>query len=124
MGLRVLNAAGVEVTPIMGSYGIGIERILSSAIEQHHDENGIMLPPSIASFEVVVTAVNNSNAEQMTAANALYQDLLQRRVDVLLDDRDERPGVKFKDADLIGIPYRITVGKKIGQGVVELAESG
>ena len=122
MGLRVLNAAGAEITPIMGSYGIGIERILSSAIEQHHDENGIMLPPSIAPFEVVVTPVNNSNAEQMTAANALYQELLQRKVDVLLDDRDERPGVKFKDADLIGIPYRITVGKKIGQGVVELSE--
>ncbi len=122
MGLRVLNAAGAEVTPIMGSYGIGIERILSSAIEQHHDENGIILPPSIAPFDVVVTPVNNSNAEQMTAAHALYQDLLQRKVDVLLDDRDERPGVKFKDADLIGIPYRITVGKKIGQGVVELSE--
>src|SRR5579872_3056554 len=122
MGLRVLNAAGAEITPIMGSYGIGIERILSSAIEQHHDENGIILPVSIAPFEVVVTPVNSSNAEQMTAANALYQELLRRKVDVLLDDRDERPGVKFKDADLVGIPYRITVGKKIGQGIVELSE--
>jgi prolyl-tRNA synthetase len=122
MGLRVLNADGVEITPIMGSYGIGIERILSSAVEQHHDENGMILPASIAPFAVVVTPVNNSNAEQMTAATALYRELLQRNVDVLLDDRDERPGVKFKDADLIGIPYRITVGKKIGQGVVELSE--
>jgi prolyl-tRNA synthetase len=122
MGLRVLNAEGAEVTPIMGSYGIGIERILSSAIEQHHDQDGIMLPPSIAPFEVVITPVNNSNAEQMTAAHALYQELLSRKVDVLLDDRDERPGVKFKDADLIGIPYRITIGKKIGQGIVELSE--
>ena len=122
MGLRVLNADGTEVTPIMGSYGIGVERILSSAIEQHHDADGIMLPPSIAPFEVVITPVNNSNAEQMTAAHALYQELLSRKVDVLLDDRDERPGVKFKDADLIGIPYRITVGKKIGQGIVELSE--
>jgi prolyl-tRNA synthetase len=122
MGLRVLNADGAEVTPIMGSYGIGIERILSSAIEQNHDADGIILPPSIAPFQVVVTPVNNSNAEQMAAARALYQELQQRKIDVLLDDRDERPGVKFKDADLIGIPYRITVGKKIGQGVVELSE--
>jgi prolyl-tRNA synthetase len=122
MGLRVLNAEGSEVTPIMGSYGIGIERILATAVEQHHDQDGMTLPPSIAPFEVVVTPVNNSNAEQMTAARALYQELLDQKIDVLLDDRDERPGVKFKDADLIGIPYRITVGKKIGQGLVELAE--
>ena len=122
MGLRVLNADGDEVTPIMGSYGIGVERILSSAIEQHHDPDGMILPPSIAPFEVVITPVNNSNAEQMTAARALYQELQGRKVDVLLDDRDERPGVKFKDADLIGIPYRITVGKKLGQGIVELTE--
>jgi len=122
MGLRVLNADGAEVTPIMGSYGIGVERILSSAIEQHHDQDGMILPPSIAPFEVVITPVNNSNAEQMTAARALYQELQGRKVDVLLDDRDERPGVKFKDADLIGIPYRITVGKKLGQGIVELTE--
>jgi prolyl-tRNA synthetase len=122
MGLRVLNADGSEVTPIMGSYGIGIERILATAVEQHHDADGIILPPSIAPFEVVVTPVNNSNVEQMTAARSLYQELTGQKVDVLLDDRDERPGVKFKDADLIGIPYRITVGKKIGQGLVELAE--
>jgi len=122
MGLRVLGADGTEVTPIMGSYGIGIERILSSAIEQHHDADGMILPPSIAPFEVVITPVNSSNTEQITAARALYQELLDRKVDVLLDDRDERPGVKFKDADLIGIPFRVTVGKKIGQGLVELAE--
>src|SRR6266849_1483653 len=122
MGLRVLSADGSEVTPIMGSYGIGIERILSSAVEQHHDRDGMMLPASIAPFEVVITPVNSSNAEQMDAAQALYRDLLDRKIDVLLDDRDERPGVKFKDGDLIGIPYRITIGKKIGQGVVELTE--
>src|SRR5712691_99736 len=122
MGLRVLNAEGAEVTPIMGSYGIGVERLLSSAIEQNHDQDGMMLPASIAPFEVVITPVNNSNAEQMTAARALYQELQIRKVDVLLDDRDERPGVKFKDADLIGVPFRVTVGKKIGQGLVELAE--
>jgi prolyl-tRNA synthetase len=122
VGLRVLNAEGAEVTPIMGSYGIGIERILSSAIEQHHDSDGMTLPVSIAPFEVVITPVNSSNVEQISAARTLYQDLLARKLDVLLDDRDERPGVKFKDADLIGIPYRVTVGKKIGQGLVELNE--
>lgn len=122
MGLRVLNADGSEVTPIMGSYGIGVERILSSAIEQNHDKDGMILPVSIAPFEVVLTPVNNSNAEQMNAAQSLYKELLDRKIDVLFDDRDERPGVKFKDADLIGIPYRITVGKKIGQGLVELTE--
>ncbi len=122
MGLRVLNADGAEVTPIMGSYGIGVERILSSAIEQHHDPDGMILPPSIAPFEVVITPVNNSNVDQLKAARALYQELQGRKVDVLLDDRDERPGVKFKDADLIGIAYRITVGKKLGQGIVELTE--
>jgi len=122
MRLRVLNADGSEVTPIMGSYGIGVERILCAAIEQNHDQDGMILPPSIAPFEVVVTPVNSSNAEQMTPARSLYEELLKQKIDVLLDDRDERPGVKFKDADLIGIPYRITVGKKIGQGIVELAE--
>ncbi len=122
MGLRVLNADGAEVTPIMGSYGIGVERILSTAIEQNHDQDGMILPPSIAPFAVVVTPVNNANAEQMTAARSLYEDLLKQNIDVLLDDRDERPGVKFKDADLIGIPYRVTVGKKLAQGQVELTE--
>src|SRR5262249_54458954 len=101
MGLRVLSAERSEVTPIMGSYGIGIERILSSAVEQYHDQDGMTLPAPIAPFEVVITPVNNSNTEQMTAARELYQELLNRHVDVLLDDRDERPGVKFKDADLI-----------------------
>jgi len=122
MGLRVLNSDGAEVTPIMGSYGIGVERILCCAIEQHNDADGMVLPASIAPFQVVVTPVNSSNAEQMNPARALYQELLGRKIDVLLDDRDERPGVKFKDADLIGIPFRITVGKKIGQGLVELSE--
>jgi prolyl-tRNA synthetase len=106
----------------MGSYGIGIERILSSAVEQNYDKDGMILPASIAPFEVVITPVNSSTVEQMTPARTLYQELLSRKIDVLLDDREERPGVKFKDADLIGIPFRVTVGKKIGQGLVELAE--
>jgi prolyl-tRNA synthetase len=122
MGLRVLNAAGEEVTPIMGSYGIGIERILCGAIELYHDADGMALPPSIAPFAVVVTPVNYSNERQRKAAEDLYSSCRSIGLDALLDDRDERPGVKFKDADLIGIPYRIVVGKKLASGMVEVIE--
>lgn len=122
MGLRVLDANGAEVTPIMGSYGIGIERILSAAIEEHNDADGMMLPPSIAPFSVVVTPVNVGDPAQKAAAQEIYQSCLSLGMDALLDDREERPGVKFKDADLIGIPYRITVGKKLSEGLVEFVE--
>ena len=122
MGLRVLNAEGKEVAPIMGSYGIGIERILSSAVELYADADGMALPVAIAPFHVVITPVNNSDAAQMKAAGEIYEGCRALGLDPLLDDRDERPGVKFKDADLIGIPYRITVGKKLARGLVELVE--
>ena len=122
MGLRVLNADGKEVTPIMGSYGIGIERILCAAIELYHDNDGMMLPASIAPFHVVITPANNSDAAQLEAARTVYQGCLARGLDALLDDRDERPGVKFKDADLIGVPFRIVIGKKLSSGLVELVE--
>jgi len=122
MGLRVLNADGKEITPIMGSYGIGIERILCAAIELYHDRDGMVLPPSIAPFQVVVTPANNSDAAQMDAARGIYQNCVALGLDVLFDDRDERPGVKFKDADLIGVPYRITIGKKLAGGLVEVVE--
>jgi len=122
MGLRVLSADGKEITPIMGSYGIGIERILSAAIELFHDKDGMILPPAIAPFQVVVTPANNADAAQSEAARSIYQGCLDLGLDTLLDDRDERPGVKFKDADLIGVPYRIVVGKKLGAGMVELVE--
>lgn len=121
MGLRVLDEHGKEVTPIMGSYGIGIERILCSAIELYHDADGIMMPPSIAPFDVVITPVNWNDGPQREAAEKLYGEAKQAGLDPLLDDRDERPGVKFKDADLIGIPYRITIGKKLPQGIVEVS---
>jgi prolyl-tRNA synthetase len=127
MGLRVDGPEGGEVTPIMGSYGIGIERILCSAIEQRHDANGMILPPAIAPFLVVITPVNNTDAALRAAAEAIYQECIAKGIDALYDDRDERPGVKFKDADLIGVPYRITLGgKKLAQGMVELhsRESG
>jgi len=122
MGLRVLGSSGEEVTPIMGSYGIGVERILSAAIELYHDKDGMSLPSSIAPFTVVVTPVNVSDEKQRKAAEEIYSACRALGIDALLDDRDERPGVKFKDADLIGIPYRVTVGKKLAQGSVEVFE--
>jgi prolyl-tRNA synthetase len=122
MGLRVLGADGKEVTPIMGSYGIGIERILSAAIELWHDKDGMILPATIAPFQVVITPANISDSAQSEAAQRIYQECLALGLDALLDDRDERPGVKFKDADLIGVPFRVVVGKKLSSGMVELVE--
>jgi prolyl-tRNA synthetase len=120
MGARVLDKDGKEVTPIMGSYGIGIERILTSVIEQNHDENGFWLPPRIAPFEVIVVPTNVADAKLSSAARQIAADLEEAGLEVLLDDRDERPGVKFKDADLVGIPFRINVGKKLAEGKVEV----
>src|SRR3954451_20357064 len=122
MGARVLDRDGKEVTPIMGSYGIGIERILTCAIEQNHDDAGFYLPPNIAPFDVIVTPINAADAVQGPAALEVVQALEAAGFDVLYDDRDERPGVKFKDSDLIGVPYRITVGKKVSEGKVELLD--
>jgi prolyl-tRNA synthetase len=122
MGLRVLNADGKEVTPIMGSYGIGIERILSAAIELYHDKDGMILPPAIAPFQVVITPANISDSAQREAADEIYRGALALGLDALLDDRDERPGVKFKDADLIGVPFRVVAGRKLSAGLVELVE--
>ncbi|HZU22437.1 MAG TPA: proline--tRNA ligase [Terriglobales bacterium] len=122
MGLRVLGEDGKEITPIMGSYGIGVERILTCAIELFHDRDGMSLPPSIAPFTVVITPVNYADALQREAADMLYAECLRFGIDALLDDRDERPGVKFKDADLIGIPYRLTIGKKLSEGKIEFIE--
>ena len=120
MGARVLDENGKEVTPIMGSYGIGIERILTAAIEQSNDANGFWLPPTIAPFTVVVTVTNMADATLRQTGENLAAELESAGLDVLLDDRDERAGVKFKDADLVGIPFRINVGKKAASGVVEL----
>jgi prolyl-tRNA synthetase len=122
MGLRVLNEAGEEVTVIMGSYGIGVERILAAAIELFNDKDGMALPPSIAPFDVVITPVNFADAKLRAAAEDIYGQCKKAGLDALLDDRDERPGVKFKDADLIGIPYRVTVGKKLAEGKVEIVD--
>jgi prolyl-tRNA synthetase len=120
MGATVLNKEGKPVPIIMGSYGIGVERIITAAVEQSFDENGIIWPKTIAPFDVVVTITNVKDEKLREAGDKLYQDLQHAGLEVLLDDRDERAGVKFKDADLIGIPYRITLGKKIVDGMVEL----
>ncbi len=122
MGARVLDASGREVKPIMGCYGVGIERILTAAIEQGNDANGFWLPRSIAPFDVVVTVTNMADEALRSAGRQVAADLEAAGFDVLLDDRDERAGVKFKDADLIGIPYRVTVGRKAAEGSVELVE--
>jgi prolyl-tRNA synthetase len=120
MGATVLDKDGKEVNPVMGCYGIGIERILTAAIEQNNDADGFWLPRSIAPFDVVVTPTNVTDANLMKTSEEIAKSLEAAGFDVLLDDRDERPGVKFKDADLVGIPYRINVGKKVTEGKVEL----
>jgi prolyl-tRNA synthetase len=122
MGARVLDKNGKEVTVIMGSYGIGIERILTAAIEQSNDENGFWLPPAIAPFDIVVTPTNVKDEILLKTAEQIARTLEVAGFDVLLDDRDERPGVKFKDADLVGIPFRVTVGKKVTEGTVEVVQ--
>jgi prolyl-tRNA synthetase len=120
MGATVLNQDGKEVPIVMGSYGIGVERIISAAVEQRHDDDGIIWPKSLAPFDVVVTITNMKQDDLREAGEKLYRDLQRAGLEVLLDDRDERAGVKFKDADLNGIPYRITNGKKVADGKVEL----
>ena len=122
MGARVLDRNGREVMPIMGCYGIGIERILTAAVEQSHDEQGFWLPPQIAPFAIVVTPTNASDERLLKVAQDVTQQLEAAGFDVLLDDRDERPGVKFKDADLVGMPFRVTVGKKVTEGMLEVVD--
>jgi prolyl-tRNA synthetase len=120
MAATVLTRDGKPVPIVMGSYGIGVERIITAAVEQSHDDNGIVWPKTLAPFDVVVTITNVKDEKLREAGEKLYRDLQQAGLDVLLDDRDERAGVKFKDADLIGIPYRITLGKKVADEMVEL----
>ncbi len=121
MGATYLDPQGREKPLIMGCYGIGVGRTVAAAIEQNHDENGIIFPISIAPFHVLILPVNNKDAQIMRAAEDIYTLLQEKGVEVLLDDRDERPGVKFKDADLIGIPLRLTVGEKnLKKGKVEM----
>jgi len=121
LGAKFLDEEGVEKPCIMGCYGIGINRILASATETCNDTNGIIWPISIAPFEVLITCVNQDDEEVAKVAEGIYQQLLAKGIDVLLDDRSLRGGVKFKDADLIGIPVRVTVGRRsVAEGNVEL----
>jgi len=123
MGSTVLNREGKEVTPIMGSYGIGIERILTAAIESSAAANGgntYALSPAIAPFQVIVTITNIGEAPLLAVGEKITADLTAAGLDVLLDDRDERAGVKFKDADLTGVPFRVNIGRGIAENKVEL----
>ena len=104
---------------VMGCYGIGVSRTLAAVIEQHHDDDGIIWPVSVAPYHAIVTLVKPKDEEQAKLAEEIYQSLLVAGVEAVIDDRDERPGVKFKDADLLGFPIRITVGKRAGEGIVE-----
>jgi prolyl-tRNA synthetase len=106
---------------VMGCYGIGVSRLIAATIEQNHDEQGIVWPMSVAPYQVMITPLSTKPGAVMDTAEALYQELSSQGVEVLLDDRDERPGVKFKDADLLGIPLRLTIGdKSLAAGNVEL----
>jgi prolyl-tRNA synthetase len=121
MGATYLDAEGRERPIEMGCYGIGISRLVAAAIEQNHDANGIIWPFSLAPFQVLLLPINYKDKAIREAADKLYQELQQNGVEVLLDDRDERPGVKFKDADLVGIPLRVTIGAKgLEKGCIEL----
>ena len=112
-----------ELKPVwMGSYGIGLERCMAAVVEQHHDDNGIIWPVEIAPFRLVIVPISLKDEAQSELADKLYQFCMDNKYDVLLDDRNERPGVKFKDAELIGIPYRITLGRGVKNGMVEFVE--
>jgi prolyl-tRNA synthetase len=122
MNATFLNKAGKAQPFIMGCYGIGLNRIVAAAIEAHHDDNGVIWPMSIAPFEVLVLALDPRDEQVMQTATEIHDELVAAKVEVLFDDRDERAGFKFKDADLIGIPLRIVVGKKsLAEGVVEVS---
>ncbi|MBO6256609.1 proline--tRNA ligase [bacterium] len=122
MNAVYLDANGKTQPYIMGCYGIGVTRTAAAAVEAHHDEWGIKWPLAIAPYHVVVVPVSTQDEQQMKVANEIYEKLLNSGVEAVLDDRNERPGVKFKDADLIGFPFRITVGKTISEGNVEFVE--
>jgi prolyl-tRNA synthetase len=122
MGASVLNAGGGKVPIVMGSYGIGVESILAAAIEQNFDDNGIVWPPAISPFDVAITITDIRDEALVSTGEKIYAGLVANGVDALLDDRDERAGVKFKDADLIGVPLRINVGRGVANGVVELID--
>ncbi|MCL1462928.1 proline--tRNA ligase [Argonema galeatum] len=122
MGATYTNEQGEEVPLVMGCYGVGVSRLAQSAVEQSYDKDGIIWPVAIAPYHVIISVPNVSDADQLQAAEQLYDQLNEAGIETLLDDRNERAGVKFKDADLIGIPYRIVTGKSLKSGKVEVVE--
>ena len=114
MGAQVLNEQGKAQTLLMGCYGLGVSRIVAAAIEQHHDEKGIIWPDNMAPFQICIIPINSARSEEVKkTAEALYQELSEHGIDVLLDDRPERPGVLFSDHDLIGIPHRLVISERL-----------
>ena len=122
MGATFSNEQGEELPLVMGCYGVGVSRLAQSAVEQSYDKDGIIWPVAIAPYQVIIAIPNITDAQQVEIAEKLYTELNQAGIETLLDDRNERAGVKFKDADLIGIPYRIVTGRSIKSGKVELVE--
>ena len=122
LGLTYLDENNKEMPVVMGCYGLGVGRILASIIEQNNDANGIIFPVNIAPYKISIVLIDTKDENQVEAASKIYESLTNLGYDVLLDDRDERPGIKFKDMDLIGIPLRITVGKRVQEGLVEVKE--
>jgi prolyl-tRNA synthetase len=120
MHARYSSESGEETHFIMGCYGIGISRTAASAVERHHDKDGIIWPIPIAPYHVMVVPVNTADETQWKLAEQVYNDLQAAGIEVVIDDRDERAGVKFKDADLMGFPIRVTAGKKAGEGLLEI----
>jgi prolyl-tRNA synthetase len=113
MQASILNEEGKSQTMTMGCYGIGVSRIVAAAIEQNNDENGMILPKSIAPFELIIVPIGYHKNDNVRAqANKIYADLLESGIDVILDDRDARPGIMFAESDLIGIPNRLVIGEK------------
>jgi prolyl-tRNA synthetase len=120
-GITVLDASGERVHPIMGCYGIGVERAMAAVVETHHDDRGIVWPVAVAPFSVVVTVAQSEDPESAKAGESVYEQLTAAGIEVIIDDRAERAGVKFRDAEITGIPFRVTVGKRgLADGTVEV----
>ena len=122
LGLNYLDENNELKPVVMGSYGIGVERMIAAVVEQNHDDKGIIWPMNIAPYKVCIVLISNKDEKQKQIAEQIYTELQNMGIETILDDRDERPGVKFNDMDLIGIPLRITVGKKVEEGLIELKQ--
>ena len=122
MGANYTNEKGEEVPMYMGCYGFGVSRLAQAAVEQNYDKDGIIWPVNIAPYQAIIIVPNISDEKKVEIAEKLYLELNKAGIDTLLDDRNERAGVKFKDADLIGIPYRIVTGRSLDKGNLEVVE--